>query len=40
MEEGIAIGRIYLAAIVYLPALFVMIGLALFLLGFAPKLLV
>lgn len=38
MEEGIAIGRIYRAAIVYLPALFVMIGLAVFLLDFAPKL--
>ncbi|MCR2821451.1 ABC transporter permease [Lederbergia panacisoli] len=38
MDEGIAFSTIYGAAIVYLPAMGVMIGLAVLFLGFAPSL--
>lgn len=38
MEEGIAFGRLYSAAMVYLPAMWIMIGLAALLIGVAPKL--
>lgn len=38
MEEGIPLGTFYSAAIVYLPAMLVMIGVAVLLIGCAPKL--
>ncbi|WP_419393051.1 ABC transporter permease [Cytobacillus praedii] len=38
MEEGIAFGRLYSAAMVYLPAIWIMIGLAVLLIGISPKL--
>lgn len=38
MEEGIAFSKLYSAAIVYLPAMWVMIGIAILLIGIAPKL--
>ena len=38
MEDGIAFGTLYSAAMVYLPAMWVMIGIAVLLIGFAPKL--
>ncbi|MCZ2258147.1 ABC transporter permease [Sporosarcina sp. G11-34] len=37
MENGIAFGILYRAAIVYLPAVWIMIGVAVLLIGFAPK---
>ena len=38
MEEGLEFGTLYGAAIVYLPAMWIMIGLAALLIGAAPKL--
>ena len=38
MEDGIAFGRIYGAAMVYLPALWMMTGLAVLLVGIVPRL--
>lgn len=38
MEDGIAFGTIYGAAIVFLPAMWIMIGLAVLLIGMAPNL--
>lgn len=38
MEEAIPLSTFYSAAIVYLPAILVMIGIAVLLIGFAPKL--
>ncbi|SEA98855.1 ABC-2 type transport system permease protein [Thalassobacillus cyri] len=37
MEEGIALGTFYQSAMVYLPAMWVMLGLAVLLLGWAPR---
>lgn len=37
MEEGFDVGMAYRAALAYLPALWVMVGLAVLLLGWAPK---
>ncbi|MFD2446971.1 ABC transporter permease [Bacillus sp. CGMCC 1.16607] len=38
MDEGIAFGTFYHAAIVYLPSMWVMIGIAVLFVGFVPKL--
>ncbi len=38
MDEGIAIGKLYSAAMVYLPAMWIMIGIAVLFIGFVPKL--
>ncbi len=38
MDEGVAFGTIFSAAMVYLPAMWIMIGIAVLLTGFAPKL--
>ena len=38
MDDGIALGTLYGAAIVYLPAMWIMIGIAVLLGGIAPKL--
>lgn len=38
MEEGVAFGRIYSAAMVYLPAIWIMIGIAALFIGIMPKL--
>jgi ABC-2 type transport system permease protein len=38
MDEGIAFGTLYSAAMVYLPAMWIMIGIAVLFIGFAPKL--
>lgn len=38
MEEGLEFGRLYGAAIVYLPAIWIMIGLAALFIGVIPKL--
>ena len=38
MEDGFAFGTIYGSALVYFPAMLVMIGAAAFLIGFSPKL--
>jgi ABC-2 type transport system permease protein len=38
MEEGIAFGTLYGAAMVYLPAMWIMIGIAVLLIGMLPKL--
>ena len=37
MDDGIALGTIYSAAMVYLPALWIMTGIAVLLVGIAPK---
>lgn len=37
MEEGISLGTIYSAALTYLPAVWIMIGTAILLIGIAPK---
>lgn len=38
MEEAIPVSKMLSAALVYLPAIWMMVGLAVFLIGFAPKL--
>jgi len=38
METGIAFSTLYSAAIVYLPAMWIMIGVAVLIIGFAPRL--
>jgi ABC-2 type transport system permease protein len=38
MDEGVAFGTIFSAAMVYLPAMWIMIGIAVLFTGFAPKL--